>query len=200
MSYVPQSGSILRPLLMWFIVALGSVGTIALIIGAPLALKAGFPFVGLTLYRAFSYLCHQIPERSFFIGEHPFAVCSRCFGLYAGFATAAVVYPLVKSLRSTETPERKWLFVAAVPMAIDFSIEFFGLGHNTHSTRFATGALIGAVAVFYVMPGLLELSLRDWGGKDQPAPVAPSLSSASELFSQTVSSAPSDYSAPHRRI
>jgi hypothetical protein len=85
-------------------------------------------------------------------------------------------------------------------MAIDFSIEFFGLGHNTHFTRFSTGALLGAVAVFYVMPGLLELSLRDWGGKRQPAPVAPGSSVASELFSQNASSAPSDYSAPQRRI
>jgi len=186
--------------MMWVIVAAGSLGAIALIIGAPLALKAGFPFLGLTLYLGFTHLCHQIPERSFFIAEHPFAVCSRCFGLYAGFAAAALVYPLVRSLRSTETPARKWLFVAATPMAIDFSIEFFGLGHNTHSTRFATGALIGAVAVFYVMPGLLELSLRDWGGKRQPAPVAPLASSSAGLFSQNASSAPSDYSAPHRRI
>lgn len=203
MSYVLQSGSNRRPFLMWLIVAAGSLGTIALIIGAPLALKAGLPFLGLTLYRSFSYLCHQIPERSFFIADHPFAVCSRCFGLYAGFAAAAVSYPLLRSLRSlrsTEAPARKWLFVAAAPMAIDFSVEFFGVGHNTHFTRFSTGALIGAVAVFYVMPGLLELSLRDWGRKNQVASVATNATSPSEAFSPNASSAPSDYSAPHRRI
>ncbi len=171
-----------------------------MILGAPLALKAGFPFLGLTFYRAFSYLCHQIPARSFFIGEHPFAVCSRCFGLYAGFATAAVLYPLVKSLRSTETPPRKWLFLAAVPMAVDFSFEFFGFGQNTHFSRFATGALIGAVAVFYVMPGLLELSIRNWGSKHQVAAVATNATLPADVFSKNASSAPSDYSAPHRRI
>jgi len=82
-------------------------------------------------------------------------------------------------------------------MAIDFSIEFFGFGHNTHFTRFTTGALIGAVAVFYVMPGLIELSFRDWGGKRPLATVA---SSPPEWFSPNSPSAPSDYSAPHRRI
>ena len=185
---------------MWFIVALGSLGAIALIIGAPLALDAGLPFLGLTIYRAFSYVCHQMPERSFFIAEHPFAVCSRCFGIYAGFATAAVIYPFLRSLRSTETPARKWLFVAATPLAIDFAIEFFDIGHNTHFSRFSTGALLGAVAVFYVMPGLMELSLRDWSGKSKVAPVVADTSSPSELLSQNAASAPSDYSAPHRRI
>lgn len=184
---------------MWLIVALGSIGTIVLIVGAPLALKAGLPFLALTLYRSFSYLCHQIPERSFFVGEHPFAVCSRCFGLYVGFATAVVIYPLVKSLRTTEAPERKWLLVAAVPMAIDFSVEFFGLGHNTHFSRFSTGALIGAVAVFYIVPGLMELSLRDWRGSAGKS-LAATASVPGEMFSRKSASAPSDYSAPHRRI
>ena len=200
MSYVPQSGSNRRPLIIWLFVAVGSLATIGLIIGAPLAMKAGFPFPGLIFYRSFSYLCHQIPERSFFIAGHPFAVCSRCFGLYAGFATAAVFYPLVKSLRSSDTPARKWLILAAVPMAIDFSVEFFGVGHNSHFSRFATGAIIGAVAVFYVLPGLIELSLRDWGNKKQVPTVVTTTSSPAELFHQKASSAPSDYSAPHRRI
>ncbi len=200
MSYVPQSTPNRRPLLVWLIVAFGSVGTIGLILGAPLALKAGFPFPGLTLYRSFSYLCHQIPERSFFIAEHPFAVCSRCFGLYAGFAAAVIFYPLVKSLRTTEAPERKWLVVAALPMAIDFSIEFLGFGHNTHFSRFSTGALIGAVAVFYVIPGLMELSLGDWRPKTRSSPAAQPASSPSKVFTGNPASAPSDYSAPHRRI
>jgi len=185
---------------MWLIVALGSLGAIALILGAPLALGAGLPFLSLTIYRAFSYVCHQIPERSFFIAEHPFAVCSRCFGIYAGFATAALIYPFLRSLRSTETPARKWLFVAATPLAIDFAIEFFGIGQNSHFSRFSTGALLGAVAVFYIMPGLLELSLRDWSRKNKVGRVAAETSSRSELLSQNVPAAPSDYSAPHRRI
>jgi len=200
MSYVPQTGSNRRPFLMWLVVALGSFGVVALIVGAPLGLKAGLPFLGLSAYRAFSHVCHQIPERSFFIAEHPFAVCSRCFGLYAGFATASLLYPLVRSLRSIETPARKWLFLAAAPMAIDFAVEFFGVGHNTHSSRFSTGALLGAVAVFYVMPGLLELSLRVWSRTNKADQVTPNPNSSSELFPQSAPPAPSDYSAPHRRI
>lgn len=200
-NYIPQSGSSRRPLVMWLIVATGSLAVMSLIIGAPIALKAGHPFWGLTIYRAFSYVCHQIPERSFFIAGHPFAVCSRCTGLYVGFAVATIAYPLVRSLRQTEAPARKWLFLAAAPLAIDFTVGFLGIWNNTHFSRFATGALLGAVAVFYVMPGFMDLSLRSWGikRKNSTRATAPNVSPA-EMISASASAAPSDYSAPHRRI
>ena len=199
-NYIPQSVADRRPLVMWFIVAAGSLAVMSLIIGAPLALKAGHPFWGLTIYRAFSYVCHQIPERSFFIAEHQFAVCARCTGLYAGFTVATVLYPLVRSLRQTEAPARKWLFLAAAPLAIDFAVGFFGIWNNTHSSRFATGALLGAVAVFYVMPGLMDLSLREWRAKPKASsPMKASKISPAE-FSTDAGAAPSDYSAPERRI
>jgi hypothetical protein len=90
------------------------------------------------------------------------------------------------------TPERRWLFLAALPLAIDFSLEFLGIGHNTHSSRFFTGALLGTVVVFYVLPGLIELSLRE------RATSTPKI--RSENLLTNTSAAPSDYSSPERRI
>jgi uncharacterized membrane protein len=200
-NYVPQSVSNRRPLLMWLIAAMGCLVVMSLILGAPLALKTGQPVWAFTIYRAFSYVCHQIPERSFFIAGHPFAVCSRCTGLYAGFAAATFAYPLVRSLRHTEAPPRKWLFLAAAPLAIDFAVSYLGIWENTHSSRFATGALLGAVAVFYVIPGFMDLSLREWRQKDKhPAATSASEIKPTQMFSSSSSRAPSDYSAPHRRI
>jgi uncharacterized membrane protein len=200
-NYITQTGSLRRPLLMWLLAAAGSLALMSLIIGAPLALDAGHPFWGFTIYQAFSYVCHQIPERSFFIAGHKFAVCSRCTGLYAGFATATLVYPIIKSLRQTEAPARKWLFIAAAPLAIDFALGYLGIWDNTHSSRFSTGALLGAVSVLYVMPGLIDLSFRDWRGKpERSAPTPAQPISSAQMLSPNVSAAPSDYSAPHRRI
>jgi uncharacterized membrane protein len=198
--YTPQSVSNHRPLLMWLIVAAGSLAVVSLIVGAPLALKSGHPFWSLTIYRAFSYVCHQIPERSFFIAGHPFAVCSRCSGLYAGFTVAVIAYPFVRSLRRTEAPPRKWLFLAAVPLAIDFAVGYLGIWNNTHSSRFATGALLGAVAVFYVLPGFMDLSLRAWGAPRDDSLRTTANVSPVEIFSTATAAPPSDYSAPHRRI
>jgi uncharacterized membrane protein len=199
--YVPQLQNNRRPLIMWSFMAAGSLAVIAIIVGAPLAMAGGHVQIAATIYHTFSHLCHQLPERSYFVDGHPFAVCARCTGIYAGFAMATVFYPLMRSLRQTEAPRRKWLFIAATPLAIDFLFEFSGVGHNTHSSRLLTGALLGAVAVFYVMPGLLELSLRQWGrrGDGIKETNREGEVTSAEMFSSP-SPAPSDYSAPHRRI
>ena len=196
-NYIPQQVSHRSQVAIWLVIAAGSLLICAAIIGAPLALSSGNLFWALPLYHAFSLVCHQIPERSFFIAGHPFAVCSRCFGLYAGFALATIAYPLIRSLKKTDAPPRKWLFIAAAPLGIDYALGFFGIWNNTHSSRVITGALLGAVAVFYVMPGLLDLGWRLVGRKAQPVTPAIPFAEAVPAGSRV---APSDYSAPHRRI
>jgi len=147
-----------RELLVWLaVVSLSSV-VVGSIIGAPLAEGRGHPQMASAIYKAFSFVCHQIPERSFHIAGHQFAVCSRCTGLYAGFALAASIYPLARSLKRSDTPRRIWLILAAAPLVIDFALGYFSIWENTHLSRFLTGALLSSVAVFYVMPGLIELT------------------------------------------
>jgi uncharacterized membrane protein len=197
-NYIPQTHSIRPQLVVWLIIALGTVVITSAIIAAPLALSSGRLVWALPIYHAFSLVCHQIPERSFFIAGHPFAVCARCFGLYAGFTLATIAYPLLTSLKKTDAPPRKWLFIAAAPLVIDYAIGAFGIWNNTHSSRFITGALLGSVAVFYTMPGLLDLGLRLARRKSQAAtePVA----TFPDVVTAGSQVAPSDYSAPHRRI
>ena len=120
----------------------------------------GHPAFAAPIYKVFSFVCHQIPERSFHLAGYKFAVCSRCTGLYSGFALATLAYPLVRSMRQTETPSIVWLVLATLPLVIDFSLGYFSIWQNNHASRFATGALLGSVAVFYILPGLIELSSR----------------------------------------
>ncbi|MDQ3473147.1 MAG: DUF2085 domain-containing protein, partial [Acidobacteriota bacterium] len=148
-----------------------------------------------TLYQAFSFVCHQQPERSFFIAGQPLAVCARCTGLYTGFALTTLLYPLFTSVRRTNPAERKWLFIAVAPLAIDFGLGFLGIWENTHWSRFITGALFGSVVVFYLMPALAELSHR-FGAKS----VSETKTPQPDALRNPNASAPSDYSAPLRRI
>ena len=159
--YIPQCVSDRRPLMMWAVVATAALLVTVLITGAPLARANGLTALSFTIYQAFSYVCHQLPERSFFIAGYPFAVCARCTGVYFGFTATVMSYPLIRSLRGTQVPEKKWLFIAAAPLAIDFGLDLMGIWENTHWSRFGTGALLGGVAVFFVMPALAELSLRN---------------------------------------
>lgn len=182
-----------RPLVFWLLAVVVTLLFVSLIIIAPLAQATHHNRLALTIYQSFSLMCHQIPERSFFIAGHKFAVCARCTGLYFGFAAILLAYPLFRSLRSTSAPPRKWLFIAAFPLLIDFSLTFVGLWENTHTTRLVTGLLLGGVTVLYVMPGLSELSLRR---KQAPLAKQPKFT----LSAEAIAGAPSDYSAPERRI
>jgi uncharacterized membrane protein len=131
---------------------------LAAIVAAPIAAAQGHPAFAAAIYKTFSFLCHQIPERSFHIAGHQFAVCSRCTGLYSGFALATFGYPLIRSLKRRDTPRVIWLLLSALPLAVDFSLTYFGFWQNTHFTRFTTGALFGAVAAIYIVPGVIELT------------------------------------------
>jgi len=107
-----------------------------------------------------------------------------------------LVYPLIRPIRSVLVPSAKWLFVAATPLAIDFSLTFLGIWENTHTTRLLTGLVLGGATVFYVVPGLVELSMRV-ARVESGQPVVPTFTMAPP---QTIAAAPSDYSSPERRI
>ena len=52
------------------------------------SLGYGYAFV---MYAASSLICHQRPERSFYLLGAQLPVCARCMGIYAGAAVAACV-------------------------------------------------------------------------------------------------------------
>jgi uncharacterized membrane protein len=157
---------------VWLAMASFGLGIVALIVAAPIAASQGHTAIAAAIYNTFSYLCHQIPERSFHIGGLQFAVCSRCTGLYAGFAFATLGYPLFKSLKRIDTPPIIWLLLAAVPLAIDFALGYFSIWQNNHFSRFTTGALLGAVAAVFIIPGVIDLSAKIRRRKSVPPAVA----------------------------
>ena len=145
---------------VWAISAAIAIAILAAIVGAPLIQSSGHPAFAFKIYRAFSFVCHQIPDRSFHLYGNKFAVCSRCTGIYAGIGLATLAYPLTRSLKRTDAPRLIWLFLAAAPLAIDWSLGYFSIWENNHVSRFATGFLLGAAAIFYILPGLIEMSCR----------------------------------------
>lgn len=195
--YVPQVVSTRRPLVFWAISAVLVASFASLILIAPLADARGKADLADIIYRAFAPLCHQLPDRSYFLDGHKLAVCSRCTGIYFGFAFTLLLYPLVRSLRNAAFPERRWLLLAAAPMAIDWSLTFFGIWENTHTSRLLTGLLLGSTAVFYVMPGIVDLSFRFRRRTLTPESPRPTFTLSS---AEAIASAPSDYRAPERRI
>ena len=194
--YRSQAHRSWRPLVFWVASLAITAFILILILLAPLAAAKNYSHLAIVAYRSFAAVCHQLPERSYFIDGRPLAVCARCTGIYGGFALLLVLYPLIRPLRSTYLPPPKWLFLGALPLAIDFSLTFFGIWENTHTSRLLTGMLLGGVTVFYVMPGIADLSERLGRGTAEVA----SRSDFTIGAADRIAAAPSDYSRPERRL
>ena len=125
---------------------------LALVIAPPVAAAAGWPY-GELLHLLLHPVCHQIPERSFYLHGVPFAACARCTGLYLGFTLGVAAWPHLPRLAGALAARSRWVAVFMVPLAIDVLVE------NTALSRFATGL----VAAFpcALLPLLAIADLRE---------------------------------------
>jgi uncharacterized membrane protein len=133
----------------------------SLILAAPWLMAERHFLASAFIYKGFSAVCHQAPERSFYFHGLPMGVCSRCASIYAGFIIGMLFYPFLRDLREDQFPPRWILIGAIVPTVIDFTVGVLGLFANTFLSRALTGLLFGAVAAFYVTPGLVS-ALNGW--------------------------------------
>ena len=95
------------------------------------------------LQRAFSLICHQRPERSFWIFGAPVAVCARCLGLYIGAAIGLL-------LRTSRRIAFRLLIAAAALNLLDGATELAGLHGNWMATRFALGLVLGGATTLLI--------------------------------------------------
>lgn len=160
-AYIPQhnASAYRRQALLVWAVTLSVVGMWVLaIVAAPVLLKDGYGGVSGAIYGFFSHICHQLPERSFWLDGHQFAVCSRCFGVYFGLLAGLAAYPLWRSILNTEPLPRIWLFLSLIPIGIDWSLGVFGIWENTHLSRFTTGLILGVACATFIIPALVEIA------------------------------------------
>jgi uncharacterized membrane protein len=117
----------------WVLAPLALVGVV---IAAPYFLTHGFLVVGLALERGFALVCHQRPERSFWMFGGAVAVCSRCLGIYLGAAVGLL-------LRTSRELAVRLLIAAAALNLLDAASEVAGLHGNWLGVRFALGFALG---------------------------------------------------------
>lgn len=116
-----------------------------LIVLAPLLMERA-PTVSFFLYLFFSPICHQLPERSFFLFGHQLPVCARCTGIYFG--------AFLGSFCAREKAPPRWVFIGGVtPLVLDGVTQLF-FRESTNVLRLITGLLAGFVVVFYLYAGL----------------------------------------------
>jgi uncharacterized membrane protein len=112
-------------------------------IAAPYFLTHGFPAIGFALYRGFAIICHQRPERSFWIFGAEAAVCSRCLGIYLGAAAGLL-------LSTSHNIAMRLLIAAAALNLLDALTELASLHGNWLAVRFAFGLFLGITAALLI--------------------------------------------------
>jgi|SRR5687768_2914653 len=112
------------------------------------------------VYAAGSVICHQLPERSFFLDGRQLPVCARCTGLYLAGAAGVLGWCLWKAgrgWRRFHVPPHLALasvLGAAVPTALSYFTGVGGIWDGSNLTRallavplgLTAGAVVAAVA------------------------------------------------------
>jgi len=107
-------------------------------------------------YLVGSLLCHQRPERSFFLWGSQMPVCARCTGIYLGAAIAALVVPFVARLKllregGAVRSARTLLIVSILPAAATLVYEWTTGIMPANWIRAVSGLPVGAVVAWIVM-------------------------------------------------
>ena len=117
------------------------------------------------MYVAGSFICHQLPERSFHIEGSQLPVCARCFGIFGGgafgsvIAAGAVARRWIIGARPALARSRRWMWtaIAALPTVATFVLEW-GFGWPISNAVRAVAALpLGAALAFVVVSALSTL-------------------------------------------
>ncbi|MGN0350826.1 MAG: DUF2085 domain-containing protein [Roseburia sp.] len=98
--------------------------------------------------------CHQMPERSFFIGDWQFPLCARCTGATVGQMTA-VLMALAGKLISIPA-----CLISLGIMGLDWGIQEAGIKESTNRRRLITGFLGGFGLFSLYVHGLRKLIKR----------------------------------------
>jgi uncharacterized membrane protein len=133
---------------LYFLVLVLLAGVMVVVLGGGLFGQSGAWFLQWQ-HQAFADLCHQMPERSFWLGGQPMAVCSRCLGIYSGFLAGWILLPLAVFFNRVQAKSvKKILSVIVIINLVDILGNLFGLWQNTLVSRFILGGLATSSAAW----------------------------------------------------
>lgn len=128
---------------------------VGLAFAAPLLQAAGLEGLGGALFGAYRRVCHQYPERSFYVFGRQVAFCQRDVGVYLGLFLGGLAYAASSGwvrLRST----RLYLLVFVLPVAVDGLTQLLGLRTSAWPLRLGTGLLFGVGTALFAYPFLQQ--------------------------------------------
>ena len=126
--------------------------------------------VVLVVYGIGRLVCHQRPERSFFLWAHQMPVCARCTGLYVAAAAGAPL-ALLFATGMSGARARALAALAGMPTLLTWTAEMAGMAHPSNTVRAVAALPLGFVAAWLVIATLTrEATLADDRHAPRPGP------------------------------
>jgi len=136
---------------------------------SPLLRSWGYEALGVRIFEMYARLCHQFPERSFFVGDYQVCYCHRCTALYTSLLFMTLLYALIRWQRPIS---RRVLVLLTLPIVIDGTWHLLddalpwtlrsvdsSVGSLNFWIRMATGMLVAIGGIAWAYPRL-ERELR----------------------------------------
>lgn len=123
------------------------------------------------LFECGGAICHQLPYKSFYLGEEQFWLCARCSGMYIG-AFVALGWTVANRWRVRFTFDRRWWIYVMTTLAVLVADLVAGnwLVQGWVVPRFITGYFFGVAATAGAFSYLIgkvgtnvqSISIRPW--------------------------------------
>jgi uncharacterized membrane protein len=110
------------------------------------------PEIAFALQHGFALVCHQQPERSFYLFGGSVAVCARCLGIYFG-ATIGL------GINTSRKLAMRLLLAAVAVSLVEHLAELTRLHGNWMFVRFGLGLALGASAAMLVIARVDEVKI-----------------------------------------
>jgi uncharacterized membrane protein len=153
---------------------------------APVLMNAGWTLPAKVIYTVYRPTCHQLPERSYFLGGHqhaytaeelaeagveirPFsrdigneavgwkvAFCQRDVAIYGSIFLTGLVYALIRRRLGKWKMPFRYYLLFLVPMGIDGLLQLVGIHESTWVLRTITGVIFGVGSALFAYPYLEE--------------------------------------------
>ena len=109
------------------------------------------------LYQIASAICHQLPERSFFVYNQQLPLCARCAGIYLGMFIAFSFYFFFKIIKNKKPikPPALWINILSIFFIFLMAAQAISMLFITipfeNEVRFITGILFGFSLPWYLL-------------------------------------------------
>lgn len=98
------------------------------------------------------FMCHKLPERSFFYKGKQFPICARCTGILVGYFIGIIII-------ITYNREIVLGLLLMLPLAIDGGGQYINLWISNNRRRFITGILAG-ISTDIILYNIMVLGFR----------------------------------------